>query len=121
MAMAAAAEPEGNNNPSAPSGEDEITVFESRVKGPDLRILMSNEDPLDSDILAGYKTDKMFSKILAKPGDHLDFTVQDKYIWRCNKRGEEVLCIPVAPSKSMSLHGCIIKQAHLIVGHFGPQ
>ena len=119
--MAAAAEPEGNNNPSAPSGEDKITVFESRVKGPDLRILMSNEDPLDSDILAGYETDKMFSKILTKPGDHLDFTVWDKYVWRHNKGGKEVLCIPVAPLKSTSLHGCIIEQAHLIVGHFGPQ
>ena len=81
---------------------------------------MSKGDSLDANILTGYTANKMFSKIIPKPGDHPDFTVWDNYVWRCNKGNEEVLCMPVAPSRGGSLHGHIIEQAYFIMGHFGP-
>jgi hypothetical protein len=118
-AMMAAAKPEREENSPMVPQEDDSSVFESRAKGSDLYVHMSKKDSLDTDILAGYTADKIFSKIITKPGDHLDFTVQDNYIWRHNKGNKEVLYVPVTPSRGGSLYGCIIEQAHFIVGHFG--
>ena len=118
--MAAAA-----NNESAATADGQLgdnpTVFESRAKGHDLRTHMSEMDPLDGDILKSYAEDRLFSKVLLRPEDHPDFFIRDEFIWRHNRGGEDVLCVPNGKSKNSSLHGRIIEQAHTIVGHFGSQ
>jgi len=81
---------------------------------------MSELDPLNDDIREGYVNDKVFKKVLEKPEDHPDFSIRDKFIWRKNRGGEDVLCVPTSNSKGTTLHGRIIEQAHTIVGHFGP-
>ena len=100
--------------------EDDPTILESQAKGPDLHVHMSEHDPLHEDISKGYSGDRMFKKILLAPEDHPTFSVQDGFIWMKNRGGEEVLCVPSSPSKDTTLHGRIIEQAHVIVGHFGP-
>jgi hypothetical protein len=87
-----------------PVGED-LTIFESLAKGPDLRVLMSEQDPLNDDIRRGYVNDKLFRKILKNPEDHTGFQIQDDFIWMKNHRGEDVLCIPTATSLGSTLHG----------------
>jgi Integrase zinc binding domain len=100
-------------------GEDP-TIFESLAKGPDQRVLMSEQDPLNDDIRRGYVNDKLFRKIVKNPEDHTGFQIRDDFIWMKNCGGEDVLCIPTATSSGSTLHGRIIEQAHCIVGHFGP-
>ena len=79
-AMVAAAEAEREKNSPIIPQEDDPPVFKSSAKGSDLHIHISKEDSLDADILAGYTANKMFSKIIAKLGDHLDFTVWNNYV-----------------------------------------
>ncbi|KAF8222858.1 hypothetical protein L208DRAFT_1320105, partial [Tricholoma matsutake] len=100
--------------------QDDPLIYVSQVKGPDLHIHMSELDPLNDDICKGYVNDKHFKKVLEKPKDHPDFQIWDDFIWRKNRGGEDVLCVPTSTSKGTSLHGRIIKQAHTLVGHFGP-
>ena len=101
--------------------EDDPMIFESRAKGPDLRVLVLGEDSIDSDIQLGYQKDSMLSKIIDHPKHHPDFTVRDGYVWHLNKGGEEVLCIPTDVKGGPQIHGHIIERAHVVVGHFGPQ
>ncbi|KAF8228914.1 hypothetical protein L208DRAFT_1161297, partial [Tricholoma matsutake] len=77
-------------------------------------------DPLNDNIHKGYVKDQIFKKILESPGDHPDFSIQNGFIWRENRGGDNILCIPTSTSKDTTLHGHIIEQAHSIVGHFGP-
>ena len=72
--VAAAKEEREKNSPTIPQ-ENNPSIFKSRAKGPDLCVHMSKKDSLDADTLASYTANKMFSKIIAKPGDHPDFTV----------------------------------------------
>ena len=118
--LAAAAETEGEGGFPTDDREVDPTIFESQEKGPDLLVHMSEHNPLHEDISKGYADDKLFSKILEKPDDHPTFSVRDKFIWMKNRGGEDVLCVPTSASKDTTLHGCIIEQAHMIVGHFGP-
>jgi hypothetical protein len=68
----------------------------------------------------GYIVDCVFKKILKKPRDHPGFEIWDDFIWMKNQGGEEVLCVPSTNSKGTTLHGHIIEQAHMIIGHFIP-
>jgi hypothetical protein len=99
---------------------DDPTVFESQARGPDLHVHMSEHEPLNNDIEKGYTHDKVFQKIFEKPEDHPGFQIWENFVWMKNRGGEDVLCVPVSASKDTTLHGCIIEQAHSIVGHFGP-
>jgi hypothetical protein len=85
-------------------GEDP-TIFESLAKGPDLHVLMSEQDPLNDDIRRGYVNDKLFRKILENPEDHTGFQIWDDFIWMKNCRGEDMLCVPIATSLGSTLHG----------------
>ncbi|KAF8219409.1 hypothetical protein L208DRAFT_1073115, partial [Tricholoma matsutake] len=100
--------------------QDDPSIYASQAKGPDLHIHMSELDPLNDDIRKGYVNDKHFKKVLEKPKDHPDFQIWDDFIWRKNRGGKDVLCIPTSTSKGTTLHGCIIEQAHTLVGHFSP-
>ncbi|KAF8218842.1 hypothetical protein L208DRAFT_1070635, partial [Tricholoma matsutake] len=99
--------------------QDDPSIYASQAKGPDLHIHMSELDPLNDNICKGYVNDKHFKKVLEKPKDHPDFQIRDDFIWRKNRGGEDVLCIPTSTSKGTTLHGRIIEQAHTLVGHFG--
>ena len=63
----------------------------------------------------------LFAKVLKQPDQHVAFTIRDQLIWSRNRGGEQVLCVPSMKMGSQSLHGIIIDQVHMIVGHFGPQ
>jgi hypothetical protein len=99
--------------------EEDPSIYDSLASTKDLRMHLSEHDLLDEDILAGYSQDKLFCKILKNSEDHLEFEVRDGMVWMKNKGGGDVLCIPSALSKDMTLHGRIIDQAHSIVSHFG--
>ena len=105
---------------TTPQSEENPSIYASQAKEPDLRIHMSELDPLNDDIRRGYQNDKVFKLVLEKPEDHPSFCIQNGYIWKKNRGGEDVLCVPTSPSKGTTLHGRIIEQAHTIVGHFGP-
>ena len=49
------------------------------------------------------------------------FKERDGFIWAQNRGGEDVLCIPSAPSGNTNLRTRILDQAHQVVGHYGPQ
>jgi hypothetical protein len=118
MAAASREDGVGSTTPDDP-GEDP-TIFLSQAKGPDLHVHMSEQDTLNDDIRDGYVNDKLFQKVLEKPEDHPGFKIRDDFIWTKNRGGKDVLCMPVSTFKDTTLHGCIIEQAHCIVGHFGP-
>ncbi|KAF8221662.1 hypothetical protein L208DRAFT_1063040, partial [Tricholoma matsutake] len=100
--------------------QDDPSIYASQAKGPDLHIDMSELDPLNDDICKGYVNNRHFKKILEKPKDHPNFQIRDDFIWRKNRGGKDVLCIPTSTSKGTTLHGRIIEQVHTLVGHFGP-
>ncbi|KAG6881782.1 hypothetical protein C0995_000636 [Termitomyces sp. Mi166 len=68
-------------------------------------------------ILQGYKKDQMYVKILDKPTEHSQFTIEWKLIYTVNMEGAKVLCVP----RDRLLITTILDQAHTIVGHFGYQ
>jgi RNase H-like domain found in reverse transcriptase/Integrase zinc binding domain len=113
----------GEADTAVPAGGimgDDPTIYESQVEGPDLHAHMSERDPLNDDVLTGYAQDKLFQKVLEKPKEHPRFQVRDGFVWMKNRGGVDVLCVPSATSKDLTLHSRIIEQAHSIVGHFGP-
>ena len=118
--MNAGTEGEASPAPSGNGSRDDPLIFESQSKGPNLQEFMSEWDPLNDNIRRGYIVNHVFKKILEKPGDHPGFEIQDDFIWMKNRGGEEVLCVPSTNSMGMTLHGRIIEQAHMIIGHFGP-
>jgi hypothetical protein len=118
MAAASREDGAGSATPDDP-GEDPM-IFRSQAKGPDLHVHMSEQDTLNNNIQDGYVNNKLFQKVLEKPKDHPRFKIWDDFIWMKNRGGKDVLCMPVSMSKDMTLHSCIIEQAHSIVGHFGP-
>jgi hypothetical protein len=101
--------------------EEDLTVFESRMKGENLRTIMSNDDTFEEDIKQGYEADDFFGKAVEKSKVHSLFRVHEGFIWTRNRGGEEVVCIPAAKSLDTTLHARIVEQAHQVVGHFGPQ
>ena len=118
--MNAGLEGEASPAPSGNGSRDDPSVFESQSKGPNIQEFMSEWDPLNDDIWRGYIVNHVFKKILEKPRDHPGFKIQDDFIWMKNRGGEEVLCVPSTNFMDMTLHGHIIEQAHMIIGHFGP-
>jgi len=58
---------------------------------------------------------------MKQPDQHTAFTVHDQLVWSRNRGREQVLCVPLTKMGCQSLHSVIIDQAHMIVGHFGPQ
>jgi hypothetical protein len=82
-----------------PQSEDNPSIYACQAKGPDLCIHMSEVDPLNHDIQKGYLNNKVFKKVLEKPKEHPDFSVQNKYIWRKNHNDEDVLYVPSWPPK----------------------
>ena len=122
--MAASALAEAQSGGEAPTSGSALgndpTVYNSLASPKDFQVYLSEQDPLDEDIRGGYEKVKMFSKVIETPDNHPDFKVKDGMIWMKNKGGDMVICVPSAPSKDSTLHGCIINQAHSIVGHFGP-
>ena len=74
--------------------QDNPSIFASQAKGPDLHRHMSELDPLNDDIQKGYANDKVFKVVLEKPEDHPDFDIRNRYIWRKNRGGEDILCVP---------------------------
>ena len=101
--------------------EEDPTIFESRVKGDNLRETMTQTDTFEEDIRKGYTLDLWFQKVKEKIRMQMTFKERDGFIWAQNRRGEDVLCIPSAPSGDMNLRTRILDQAHQVVGHYGPQ
>ncbi|KAF8237542.1 hypothetical protein L208DRAFT_1246828, partial [Tricholoma matsutake] len=101
-------------------GEDP-TIFESRVKGTDLRMVLSHMDTFEDSIHEGYLMDPWFKKLKEKITIHPTFRECDRFIWAKNKGGEDVVCIPNTNLNETTLCLRILKQAHQVVGHFGSQ
>ena len=119
--MAAAAE---NEQPRMKDDNDEDpSVFESRVKGKDLRSIVhkAQNDNFMTEVKKGYKEDALFSKILASPNEYAEFSIRDELIWTKNRGGEDVLCVPSSRCGPYTLRGLVVEQGHWTVGHFSSQ
>jgi hypothetical protein len=101
--------------------EDEPTVVKSRAKGENLCKTMSNDKTFEEDILRGYEEDIFFGRIMKKNEENPLFRIHNGLIWTQNRRGKEVLCIPLSKSLDTILRVRIVEQAHQVVGHFGLQ
>jgi len=101
--------------------EEDPTVFKSRTCGEHLVAKLTANDSFLTDIKSGYEHHSLFAKVMKQPDQHTAFTLRDQLIWSRNRGGEQVLCVPSTKMGCQSLHGVIIDQAHMIVGHFGPQ
>ena len=75
--MNAGTEGETSPSPSGNESRDDPSIFESQSKGRNLQEFMSERDPLNDDIRKGYIVDRVFKKILEKPGDHPGFEIRD--------------------------------------------
>ena len=96
-------------------------VFESRAKGDDLQETMTQTDTFEEDIRKGYTLDPWFQKVKEKIRTQTTFKERDGFIWARNRGGEDVLCVPSAPSGNTNIQTRILDQAHQVVGHYGPQ
>jgi len=119
--LAVAPEPVDEVSVTDTATDEDPMVFESRAHGDHLVAKLTANDSFLTDIKSGYKHDSLFVKVLKQPDQHTAFTVHDQLIWSHNHGGEQVLCMPSMKMGSQSLHGVIIDQVHMIVGHFGPQ
>lgn len=74
-------------------------------------------------LMAAYKEDAVFSKILKAPSEHKAFTFvkSEGRIYTKNRMDERVLCIPRPHIRGRSLVEDIIDRAHTILGHLGSQ
>ncbi|KAH7904833.1 hypothetical protein BJ138DRAFT_1018573, partial [Hygrophoropsis aurantiaca] len=97
-----------------------MRLIESTNDGPSLREYIEETEGFLKDVQLGYPVDKTLSKVLDKPSEHAAFALRDGLLYSKNHGGEEVLCIPRAVSKGKSIPGIIIEQAHMVLGHFGP-
>jgi hypothetical protein len=119
--LAAAPKPVNEVPVTVAATEEDPTVFELRARSEHLVAKLIANDSFLTDIRSGYKHDSLFVKVLKQPDQHTAFTICDQLIWSRNRGGEQVLCVPSMKMGSQSLHGIIIDQVHMIVGHFGPQ
>jgi hypothetical protein len=119
--LAAAPEPVNGAPVAVTVTEEDLTVFESRVRGEHLVAKLTVNNSFLADIRSGYKHNLLFAKVMKQPDQHTAFTVHDQLVWSHNRGGEQVLCVPLTKMGHQSLHGVIINQAHTIVGHFRPQ
>jgi len=113
-----------NTEEGSPKGEQEgedPSVFESQVKGANLHELVSQMDTFEEDITKGYIMDPFFRKVIEKMGTHPSFKTKNKIIYKKNRGGEDIVCVPLAMSAEMTLRTRILDQAHQVVGHYGPQ
>jgi hypothetical protein len=92
--------------------EKNETSLRSRVEG-DSEVLNS--------IRRGYKKDKLFSKVLEKPGAFKTFECRDGLIFSLNATKDQVLCVPRTMHGRRRLTEVIIDQGHFVLGHFGAQ
>jgi hypothetical protein len=119
--LAAAPEPMNGAPVTVTATEEDLTVFESRVRGEHLVAKLTANDSFLADIRSGYEHNSLFVKVVKQPDQHTVFTVRDQLVWSRNRGREQVLCMPSAKMGRQSLHGVIIDQARVVVGHFGPQ
>jgi hypothetical protein len=100
---------------------DDPTVFHSRKRTDILEAPPVVEDELLKAIRSQYKDDKFFKKLLNDPSAFAMFVHRDGLIYSHNRGGEEVLCVPEGMLGEKSIRGSLTEQAHLALGHFGPQ
>ena len=67
----------------------------------------------------GYKSDKLFQKILDRPTDHKSFEVKDGLIYYSPDSETRTLCITHAEFRGRRVSELVIDQVHRIVGHMG--
>jgi RNase H-like domain found in reverse transcriptase/Reverse transcriptase (RNA-dependent DNA polymerase) len=84
--IAAGQQEDGAVVQDTPSNEDP-TVFESRVRGDDLREFMSHDDSFEEDIHKGYPDDRVFGKILLRVDRHPTFSLKNGLIWVLDHNG----------------------------------
>ena len=72
-------------------------------------------------IKRGYKNDKLFAKIIAKPKEYSTFKLKKCLLYSKNSSGDKILCIPRTLHGQRRLTEIIIDQAYTILGHFGTQ
>jgi len=104
-----------NAEEGSPRGEQEgegSLVFKSQVKGANLHKLASQIDTFEEDIQRGYMTDPFFRKVIKKMGTHPSFKMKNKIIYKKNRGGEDIVCIPSTMSAQMTLRTRILDQAH---------
>ena len=85
-------------NGKASNDADELgkdpTIIESLSHGPELRLHVEKTADFIEKIKAGYRHDRLFSKIVTKISRHSAFSLRDGLLYTTNRGGHEVLCIP---------------------------
>jgi len=97
------------------------TIVEGMSEGPILSTYMNKAKNFVKHIKQGYNDDSLFSKILENPKHYKQFCYEKELLYVNNRIQELVLCIPRVITKEYSLTAQVIEQAHIIVGHYGPQ
>jgi hypothetical protein len=82
---------------------------------------MNETDTFEKNTIEGYTADPWFQMVKEKIGLQMPFKEKERYLWAQNRGGEDVLCVPSAPSGDTTLRTRILEQTHQVVGHYGPQ
>jgi Integrase zinc binding domain len=99
--------------------DDDIAVTAASSDSMTLRTKVESSMDLPKILRDAYHKDTMFSKIMAHPGAHKKFGIQDGVIWTKNQLRHDVVCVP-----RNIFHGgrrmfeIIIGHAHQTVGHY---
>ena len=108
--------------PKPADDEEDIPVFQSRLRGDDPMDHRDDKDIFIEDVKRLYASDPLFSKVLKHPEKHPIFLKKRGLFYTKNCRGEYVLCVPKGKAlNGQSLYGIIASQVHEVLGHFGGQ
>lgn len=108
-------EPEDEATDQGPSWAD------APHKQPDLKEQVERVIDLIKECKRGYPLDTTFSKVIDAPMEHKHFTLKDELLWTTNRNRQEVLCVPRTKVDRRQLIEIVINEAHLAIGHLGPQ
>ena len=115
-------EGETGEEPTTESRSDDPTWGESTMRGDPIVTVMNGQVNVIVESTKGYKHDQVFKKVLASPMEFKTFSVKpDGLIYTKNRMGNEVVCILHVRVEQKFLTEWIIEQAHLTIGHMGPQ
>lgn len=105
--------------PRPPLGTD-VHVADAVAVDRKLSRMVMEVDGLQKAVVDGYKSDALFSKVIADLDKYRQYSLFEGLIVVINRAGEKVVCVPQGKLGERTIRGAIIEQAHEVVGHFGP-
>lgn len=112
---------EGPDQVDEANGKRDPSWYNAAIKQPNLIEQVKRIIDLVSECMNGYQLDATFAKVIAAPTEHKHFSEQNGLPWTKNHAGQDVLCIPRHKVWKRQLTEIVINQAHIAIGHMGPQ